>query len=1257
MKLFMKKILVILMIGCILLPFTASGFAYAESSNTPITQERAGNFAASFAINFFNNWSSENHVFEDENGNPVRTAYSSTYTLPTASDGTYYLSKDSWIDFVYANSLSLSGSKLPSSNYGSNGAYEQIKVTDLAEDILKSKDENSNDEEKSVSETTVELMNAGKIKPGDILLTSENDYLLYVGGTRVIYATPADGIHPTDTGALKYDYIQNYFVEVRRYLTKDDENSTEEENEQIESKQEEPKYGVKEIYRISQTSLNDWQVTESKVNLMFNDRGYYDKDNQYKGLPEGRYEGSTHKSLIGSIWEGIKAFFKFLVNLSAFLLRAVVVGWVDLIETFFQSSILKLSGHSNKVSFVDEISGISHTSYSGDRVTMESILFNKLPLTDANFFNFKTAGGYELTENGEPISWLYNIRKNLAEVYGMCRNISIGIMLFVLMYVGIRQAISTIAKRKADYKKMLTAWFTGLCIVLFIHIFMYLVLFVNDQLVNIFLEQNAAAASQILGDGTESLTLYDAIRTKAYSWDFFDGTAGLVMYIVMVYFLIRYLFIYLKRMISVYVLAIYGSVIGVKYAIEKSSGRRSSNSFARWMKDFMFNVLLQSIHCLIYVTLMSVAVEMAMHSAGGIIVAIIVCQFILKADEIFMKIFNVKGSLLDDTNKDPKVRGMFGKAMSALRTGALVYGVFKFGKQLFAADTGVRPFIRFAMNYKEGDTEKQTIARGEAKRLNRKAAFAEWVYKDLPFLKHRNGDPIRLFALKKNYAIQQNRRELYHKITQTNSYQVKKALYAAITAEKNLRKQRFTRVVNTAKNVVGGGFAAVATPAAFTEGFAPGVAAILAAKKTLTASSRKNVKLYRRVNTNEHVSPGIIGEMEIKNKKAAKDYKKLADKQSALSVVADVHGNIDSIIQQLHSQSGMSEKEKFSKLKSTMTATQKTSISGTKVRNAVDNLHKDKLNSSDIDGALEELKYILEKTKSDIIIDEAMTERIKQAIINSGNNIDEVEGKEFAKILTEAINELDVVPVVPGGKVLDAADAISVDKLTLKIIREYENRTGINLTESERNALKKRMKTISGIEKMSESELINQVTIAMDGINLDADRLREATETVAAQGVPKVGDKDFHALMKKVEQKIKKKGIDVNITKENGSSTDLSQIEATVKSRVIEKQKARIAGDPTKTREMAIKKKKKIISEESNSDLAQLIYEALSEPGTVPIVSTDDSNVQNLLQETSKLMRKINEINQSNIAKNKESAISYGEVVHEILENYKKEVQ
>ena len=77
MKLVLKKAVIIWVIICMLLPTLFSGFAFA-ADDVKLNQERAGNFASNFAINFYENWSSESVVSEDGNSN-VRASASGDY--------------------------------------------------------------------------------------------------------------------------------------------------------------------------------------------------------------------------------------------------------------------------------------------------------------------------------------------------------------------------------------------------------------------------------------------------------------------------------------------------------------------------------------------------------------------------------------------------------------------------------------------------------------------------------------------------------------------------------------------------------------------------------------------------------------------------------------------------------------------------------------------------------------------------------------------------------------------------------------------------------------------------------------------------------------------------------------------------------------------------------------------------------------------------------------------------------------------------
>ncbi len=1095
MKKILKKSLVIYMLICTVLPMLFSNVSRAEDSEVMLTQERAGNYVSTFAINFFNNWSSEDSPIE-EGG--VTTEYSAIADMQNPSGNK--ISRLSWINFVYKYGLSLENSKFPikTGKVMNTDNFDKIEVADL-ENALKSSEENSeedsdnNSSSNDAKETTVELMNSGKILPGDILITSENDYLLYVGGTKVIYATPEENlrgyaVHPGEKkyGALRYDYIQTYFVEVRRALEEEHKAGLEPGEEDTEY---EPQYGLKEIYRINKATAGS--IPDSKANTMYNGRGYYDVENTYNGMPiKSSYDGSTHISLLDFIIDGLAAIFKLIVNLALFLIRAVIVGWINIFETLIQSTVLKLSGHNNAVSFVDKITGVSTTSYSGQRVTVESLLFNRLPLTDANFFDYETAGGYSLVdENGNPTSWLYNIRKNLATMYVIFRNFSIAAMLLVMLYMGIRMALSNIAERKAKYSRMLVDWLVGLCIIFFIHYFMYLVLYVNNIFVDLFMKESVTAAQAIMGGDMQELTLYDAIRTKAYSWNFYDGTVGLIMYAVMVYYFIRYLFVYLKRMIAIYVLALYGSIIGLRYAIEKSSGKGRGNGgiFITWMKDYVFNVLLQTIHCMIYVTLMSIAISSAFTSAGGIIVALLTFKFMLQADGIFMKIFNIKGGLMDDTVKPTNMQGY----KDWLQKGGMLFGIamipYKVGKKVVSGEEGIRPLLRYSLNYRKGDTEEQTLARAENNYLVRKAMKGKILASLLP---------IRMMKIRRNS---------YKAMIMTNDYTLRRDIYNSINAEKKERRGKFTRKLNTGKKMILGGLGMMTAVGRLPEGLASSAAVFIKSYGTLKSANGDKLKMYRRYNP--HTRRGLVGDVQMDDKKADKNIAKKQSAQQTLARIAQnehiVSENIkkiknieNNIIKNNPNMTNEERAQLHDNLKKQVQGAviyaKRNTVDADLIRKAINAYSANgtvgkELNSSDLQGVLEELKKDIDPSKSNVVINAETQKQIEEVIANSGKTLDGKEKKEFAEILTEAIANKDEAS---SRKVVSEHN---YDNL-LNAIQKTLNNEGVsvNFTTATRNKIKEEIikkqkgKVARGSADMAK---LNANNILSEGSNAQLEQL------------------------------------------------------------------------------------------------------------------------------------------------------------------------
>ena len=64
------------------------------------------------------------------------------------------------------------------------------------------------------------------------------------------------------------------------------------------------------------------------------------------------------------------------------------------------------------------------------------------------------------------------LQETIARWYVGIRNIVLVGMMIVLLYIGIRMMLATIASDKAKYKQLLQDWFVGLLLVFFIHYIM-----------------------------------------------------------------------------------------------------------------------------------------------------------------------------------------------------------------------------------------------------------------------------------------------------------------------------------------------------------------------------------------------------------------------------------------------------------------------------------------------------------------------------------------------------------------------------------------------------------------------------------------------------------------------------------------------------------------------------------------------------------------------------------------------------------------
>lgn len=299
-------------------------------------------------------------------------------------------------------------------------------------------------------------------------------------------------------------------------------------------------------------------------------------------------------------------------------------------------------------------------------VTPDDIFFNRLAITDINFFNLNTGADA-----------IDTIRLNVATWYYVLRVLAMVALLAVLIYVGIKMALSTIASEQAMYKKMLTNWAVSFALIFLLNYIIMFVLEVNDAFVGIL----KSSITIRIGEGVPStlITQYITSLKTATTW------VSLIMYCMLVGITIAFFVNYVKRMLTIGFLIIISPLITVTYSIDKM-GDGKAQALNTWLKEFIFNVLIQPFHCIIYAVF--VAPALALSATGGsfakMALAIICMAFIWTAEKIVKTIFgfNEATSLGEAVAGMAAVKAIGGAARKVAGTAGSAVSKTRFGQNI-----------------------------------------------------------------------------------------------------------------------------------------------------------------------------------------------------------------------------------------------------------------------------------------------------------------------------------------------------------------------------------------------------------------------------------------------------------------------------------------------------------------------------------------------------------------------------------------------
>lgn len=256
----------------------------------------------------------------------------------------------------------------------------------------------------------------------------------------------------------------------------------------------------------------------------------------------------------------------------------------------------------------------------------------------------------------------------ISKWYVSLRNIGLVMMMIVLLYIGIRILLSTIASDKAKYKEMLKDWAIGMFLLFSMH---YIMIFANAIVNNVTkvisssidstnfyiqMEDNddggleefvkEAGYEDVVAKDTEGpngnkvivwpTNLMGSLRLKTQLTNWGTEFIGYgICFVVMVLFTLFFIFTYMKRVLYMAFLTLIAPVVAVTYPIDKISDGKAQG-FDKWFKEYIFNLLLQPMHLLLYYVLITSAIEL---SSTNVLYSLVAMGFMIPAEKILRSFF------------------------------------------------------------------------------------------------------------------------------------------------------------------------------------------------------------------------------------------------------------------------------------------------------------------------------------------------------------------------------------------------------------------------------------------------------------------------------------------------------------------------------------------------------------------------------------------------------------------------------------------
>ena len=290
-----------------------------------------------------------------------------------------------------------------------------------------------------------------------------------------------------------------------------------------------------------------------------------------------------------------------------------------------------------------------------------AIFSNTIPIFDINFFspNTTTTGNIDLGQGESEITYASEssasiLQATVATWYVTLRTIAVVGLLSVLVYIGIRILIGS-ASEKAKYKELIVDWIVAFCLLFVLHYIMIFIVNITERIDVMFASGSIETILVKLPEDTEidgeqleadSETGYPiwACNFVGYSrliaggfieYDTMRAIEFTIIYTVLVIYTVMFTIVYLKRVLYMAFLTMIAPLVALTYPIDKINDGKAQG-FDTWLREYIFNALIQPFHMLIYTIIIGSVMELSLKYP---IYALVALGFLIPAEKMLRRMF------------------------------------------------------------------------------------------------------------------------------------------------------------------------------------------------------------------------------------------------------------------------------------------------------------------------------------------------------------------------------------------------------------------------------------------------------------------------------------------------------------------------------------------------------------------------------------------------------------------------------------------